>query len=393
MRYADPACQKGLVMKNGSDWFRRFLLPGFAFKAVVIGGGYATGRELITFFMPSGPWGGLLGMVEAMAMWSAVCVVTFLVAEQSGSRDYRAFFSYLLGPAWGVFELIFVLGMTLILAVFAAAAGAIGQALFGFPLWAGALALACSITAATTFGNTSVERLFKYVSIFLYLTYAVFLTLSLMKFGPLIRAAFDRPAPTTGWTLGGLTYAGYNIIGAVIVLPMVRHLRGPRDAIAAGLLAGPLAMIPALLFFVAMTAFYPAIDQQLLPSDFLLGKLDFPLFRLIFQAMIFAALLESGTGQVHAINERIANAVEASGSRVFGPFARLVVTATILLGSIVVADKIGLVTLIAQGYRWLAYACIVVFVIPLMTIGVWRVRPTLFRATTPRRSAISTGEV
>ena len=29
-----------------SSRFQRFLLPGFAFKAVVIGGGYATGREL-----------------------------------------------------------------------------------------------------------------------------------------------------------------------------------------------------------------------------------------------------------------------------------------------------------------------------------------------------------
>ena len=29
-----------------SSWFQRFLLPGFALKAVIIGGGYATGREL-----------------------------------------------------------------------------------------------------------------------------------------------------------------------------------------------------------------------------------------------------------------------------------------------------------------------------------------------------------
>lgn len=41
-----------------SSWFQRVLLPGFAFKAVIIGGGYATGRELVEFFFPSGPWGG-----------------------------------------------------------------------------------------------------------------------------------------------------------------------------------------------------------------------------------------------------------------------------------------------------------------------------------------------
>ena len=42
------------------SFFQRFLLPGLAFKAVVIGGGYATGRELAEFFLPSGPWGGLV---------------------------------------------------------------------------------------------------------------------------------------------------------------------------------------------------------------------------------------------------------------------------------------------------------------------------------------------
>ena len=42
-----------------SSWFQRYLLPGLAFKAVVIGGGYATGRELAEFFLPSGPRGGL----------------------------------------------------------------------------------------------------------------------------------------------------------------------------------------------------------------------------------------------------------------------------------------------------------------------------------------------
>ena len=71
-----------------SSRFQRFLLPGFAFKAVVIGGGYATGRELAEFFLPSGPWGGIAAMLLAMLIWSIVCVATFLFARLSGARDY-----------------------------------------------------------------------------------------------------------------------------------------------------------------------------------------------------------------------------------------------------------------------------------------------------------------
>ena len=74
-----------------SSWFQRFLLPGFAFKAVIIGGGYATGRELAEFFLPSGPWGGVAGMLLAMMVWSLVCVVTFLFARATTSLDYLSY--------------------------------------------------------------------------------------------------------------------------------------------------------------------------------------------------------------------------------------------------------------------------------------------------------------
>ena len=64
--------------------FQRFLLPGLAFKAVVIGGGYATGRELAEFFLPSGPRGGLAAMLVAMLLFSLVCIATFLFARATG---------------------------------------------------------------------------------------------------------------------------------------------------------------------------------------------------------------------------------------------------------------------------------------------------------------------
>lgn len=353
----------------GSSWFQRYLLPGFAFKAVVIGGGYATGRELAEFFLPAGPWGGLTGMVLATVIWSAVCAATFAFALAFGAYDYRTFFQRLLGPFWIVFEAAYVALVILILSVFGAAAGAIAQATLGWPPIAGTLALAGSIALFATFGNESVERLFKWVSFLLYGTYAIFVVLALGSFGERIGQAFALDAPSDGWALGGLTYAGYNIVGAVVVLPVVRHLATRRDAVVAGLIAGPLAMLPALLFFICMVAFYPGIAGETLPSDFLLRQLRFPLFQLIFQLMIFSALLESGTGSVHAINERIAAVWRRRGAADLGPVARAAVASVLLIGCIFVADRVGLVALIGSGYRLLAYVLLAVYVVPLMTFG------------------------
>ena len=91
-------------MTAGSSRFQRLLLPGFAFKAAVIGGGYATGRELAEYFIPSGPQGGVLAILVAMTCWSVLCALTFALAHATGSFDYRRFFGMLLGPFAFVFE-------------------------------------------------------------------------------------------------------------------------------------------------------------------------------------------------------------------------------------------------------------------------------------------------
>ncbi|WP_407700569.1 YkvI family membrane protein [Steroidobacter gossypii] len=359
-------------MVGAPTWFQRYLLPGFAFKAVVIGGGYATGRELVEFFLPSGPQGGLLGMGLAALIWSVVCIATFLFARATHSEDYRTFFRHLLGRGWIVFEIAYCLFIVLILAVFGAAAGAIGAALLGWPQLVGTLCLMLGIALFVTFGNASVEQLFKWVSFFLYGVYAVFVVLAIGAFGDRISANLALEAPTQGWALAGVTYAGYNIVGAVVILPVLRHLTSNRDAIIAGALAGPLAMIPAWLFFVCMVAYYPQISAEALPSDFLLQRLDAPLFHATFQLMIFAALLESGTGSVHAVNERIAQAWRARFTRDLSARARFMAAGVLLVIAMLLAERFGLVTLIARGYRGLAYVLIAVYVVPVLTYGVWR---------------------
>jgi uncharacterized membrane protein YkvI len=121
-----------------------------------------------------------------------------------------------------------------------------------------------------------------------------------------------------------------------------------------------------------MVAWYPEIAGETLPSDFLLQRMNQPVFHVVFQLMIFSALLESGTGGAHAINERIAQAYRARRQRELSTRARLAFTGVLLLVAIFLADRFGLVTLIARGYRALGFVLIGVYVLPLLTYGVWR---------------------
>jgi len=355
------------------SWFKRILLPGLGLKAFVIGGGYATGRELAEFFLPAGPRGGLLAIAFATVIMSLLSAITFVLARRLQAFDYRTFFKQLVGPGWILFELAYLALVILILAVYGAAAGAIAAAVFGAPEWVGTGALMLGIAAIVALGNTAVERLFRDVSYLLYGVYALFIVFALYSFGHLVGPAFSAHSETSGWVMGGLTYASYNTVGAVIILPILRHLSSDRDAVVSGLLAGPLTMLPALLFFIPMMAFYPVIKDTPLPSDYLLQQMDLSWFHLLFQAMIFAALLESGTSAVHAINERIGNAWQARSSTDLSHRARLAIGLTLLALCMFAAGRFGLVALIATGYRALAYIFLIVFVLPLLTVGIWRI--------------------
>ena len=357
-----------MLRQKRSSRFQRYILPGLAFKAVVIGGGYATGRELVEFFLRNGPLGGLLGMLVAMLVWSIVCAVTFAFAWITQSFDYRTFFGHLLGKYWWLFEVGYWALLIVVLSVFGAAAGAIVHAVTGQPEIVGTTLLAVAITSVVTFGNKSVECLFKYVSLVIYGVYAVFLVLALTRFGDRVVVGFQVSSLQDDWLLSGLAYSGYNVVGAVVILPVTRHLTSRSDAVIAGLMAGPLAIMPAILFFAAMVAFYPAIGVETLPSDFLLKKIGIPAFTVSFQLMILAALLESGAGCVHAVNERISHVFSARGRELHWPH-RLATTTVVLLLTVGVAHRIGLVALIASGYRMLTVLFFATFILPLLVIG------------------------
>jgi uncharacterized membrane protein YkvI len=51
---------------------------------------------------------------------------------------------------------------------------------------------------------------------------------------------------------------------------------------------------------------------------------------------------------------------------------RFVAAGLLLVGSIFIANRFGLVALIAKGYRALSYTMIALYVLPVLTYGVWQ---------------------
>jgi uncharacterized membrane protein YkvI len=361
-----------------STFFRRYLLPGFVFEAAVIGGGYATGRELVEFFLPAGPLGGLLGMCVSMLVWSLVLAISFELARRAQAYDYRSFFKLLLGRGWFLFEVAYFLLVILVFAVMGAAAGEISHDLVGAPKLAGSLAMIAGVGLVLFYSSAAIERFLSLSVGYLYLVYAVFVIWSLVAFGDRIGSHLAAEPVGNRWFMAGLTYAGYNVACIPAVLFCVRHLTRRREAVVAGLLAGPLGMAPGVAFYIAMAGFHDEIAAVPLPSAFLLAKLEAPWFAWAFQLAVLLTLVDTGVALLHAINERAAKTFEERGRPMPRSF-RAVLAVGIMVASVYAASAVGLVGLIARGYGLLTYAFIVLLILPVLTIGLWKA----FRAAPP----------
>lgn len=341
-------------------------------QSVIIGGGYATGRELVEFFLASGPVGGLLGMLAATIMFSLVSALCFELARLTQSYNYRSFFHQLLGKGWFLFELAyFALGL-LVLAVVGAAAGELTSAHLGMDANVITVVFMALVGLLVFWGTAMIEKALAWWAFLLYVTYATLVACYLWMYGGDLLTNLSSSPIDSEWLAKGVRYVGYNIAVIPVILFCVKHMTSRRDAFTAGALAGPLVMAPAILFYLAMAAAYPAILGAAVPADFLMRGLAMPWLMVIFYIVVFGTLVATGTAFIHAVNERI-DEVYREKQQTMPHWLRGAVAIGALLTAVVLAGKFGLIDLIAQGYGTLTWVFIAVFVLPLCTVGVWKI--------------------
>lgn len=363
-----------------SALFQRRVLPAFLLTSVIIGGGYATGREFAEFFLSRGPWEGLVGVGAAAVLFGGVYAASLEFARRRQTFEYRGFFKALLGRGWPLFEIVYLLMTVLTLSVFAAICAAVLGENLGWPEWAGASAFMAAAALLASLGSVVLERYIVAKTVLLFVFYGVFVGLCLAVFGEQAKSTFSTHALTDGLSAlgGGVVYAGYNLSAMIATLFCARHLRSSTDAVTSGLLGGAVAMAPGAVFYIAMAAFYPSIVTETVPIDRLLNALGQPIFKAAFLSVLFATLVGTGAALLHAVNERIAEARRLVGATT--PWAlRAAAAATIMVCAVAAASKIGLTALVAKGYGLITFAFIGLYAAPILLWGVWALSTAMIR--------------
>lgn len=351
--------------------FEKYVVPGLVIQAVIVGAGYATGRELVEFFLSKGPANGLLGMGVTAVLFAITAMIAFELARRFAAFDYKSLCKIFLGRFVLLFELGYVATLLLTLSIVSAAAGELLGSALHVSETGSSIAFMGIVALIVLLGNKTIERIISAWSIIFYATYLSLFVLVVVRFGGgMLQALGAVPidVPTAVWS--GTSYVGYNIIVVPILIFVARNFESRREAVISGALAGPLVLLPGFAFLLTLSAFYPQITQAPLPVTDLLDRLGIPAFSILIQLVVLGAFVKTGAGLLHGFNERLARALLDRNLRM-PRFGRPAIAVLAMITAVYGASQFGLIDLIGKGYRYSSYFFLLVFLLPLLTRGTW----------------------
>lgn len=384
-----------------TGWFGRLVLPGIVLQSVLIGGGYATGREIVAYGAKFGPR-GWLAIVAIFVGFTVMAALTFEVARVFRVYEYKGFMRRIIGRAWPLFDLLFGLMAVLVIAVMASAAAEIMDETLGVPSLVGTGIIVVAVGVLSYYGSRVIEAFKSVGTGLLYVAYLAFGALVLTRRWGEVTDVFAGLTPSylaavgTPEVLGaGVLYVGYNLVAFPAVLFTLGRQTSRRQTLVAALVAGLMMTLPFALTWLCLMAFYPSpeVMDAAVPWLPMLDAVGGGAVVAVFGVVMGWTLLETSVGLIHALLDRIDEDLKSSDVEIPGPgsppagegagagtaarggLSRL--QSGLLGAGILVAaaalSRVGIIALVARGYTFMGYLFIALFGVPLLTVGLWRV--------------------
>jgi len=356
--------------KIGRIW--HLLLPAIILQSVLIGGGFATGREIVQYGARFG-WAGWISGVIIFTGFSALAIISFEFSRKYNAYDYRSFLKHLIGRGWILFDIVYFIAAVLIISVMISAAGEIMKNTLGLDYWMGVVITSIIVSILNFSGWELISR-FKTIGTILLLSSYIYFSIRVIDL-PTIKAQINIPSNHSNLNilLAGLLYVGYNLGVYPASFYAVKGLKNRSDSVVSGIVSGILMTVPWFLSFMAIISFYPdkSVIEAPVPWLVMLAEQGITI-KMLFGIVVGWTLIETATGLIHAFLVRIdIHLVEVgknpSNSKVHG------LISLGLIGFAIILSKVGIIALVAKGYTALAWAMIGIFAIPLITVGLFKI--------------------
>ncbi len=348
----------------------RYIVPAAVIQSVVIGGGYGTGREVVEYFTRHGALGGTLGVLVAGFVFFVVIGATFELARRWQCYDYQSYIKQLIGPGWVLFELAFVLLLMLVLAVVGSAGGELILSMVGVSKTASVAAMLLLVGVLTFWGRDTIVATLAIWSLLLYAVFFSYFVVAYNDGGARLAEELAQPLGGRGWLSDGLLYASYNVAVIPVLLYAIRDFRTTKESLLGAGTTALLIALPALLFHLAFSLEAGVVLDSQMPLHSSILRLSVDWLAIAYLVVLLGTLVETSLGLLQGVIERLDRAWSARREAGLSRWGRASI-AVLVLSISSALSSLGIVSLIGQGYRWIAIAFFMLYVLPTIAKALW----------------------
>lgn len=289
---------------------KQVLRVAFAFVGVVVGAGFATGQEIMQYFVAfgiNGVWGAVLSAVIMSLMAMIILQLgSYFQASEHGEvfrRVSHPIFSRVLDI--GVIITLFATGFVMF-----AGAGANMEQQWGIPVWIGAVIMVLVTIAAGFLDVDRVTTVIGSITPFIvgFILLASVYTLAFTDATPAAeQAAAVAEVPTTlpNWVVAAVNYVGFNLMVAVSMAIVIGgSLFNPRAAGAGGFTGG--LIYSAMLLITTITLFHTVgtVATDAVPMLTVINRLH-PWLGQAMAVVILGMIFNTALGMFYALGRRV----------------------------------------------------------------------------------------
>jgi uncharacterized membrane protein YkvI len=279
----------------------------FTYIGTVVGAGFASGREILEFFVQYGTQGfiGIL-LASLLFIWAGVSVM--IVAHRIKAESYQDISSHLFGETVGtLFNLILLTILLGTTSVMLAATGAVFMQTFQLSGQIGIWLSMIFIYLVTKKGLAAIHSVNSFfVPILIGFTCLVF-------YHTQPWASPDKPlvemVKPLAWLSSPLYYVALNVsLTQAVLVPIGRESKSEKTLIWGGVFGGVGIGLLLLLAFFSISTHFPMVQEVEMPMIFLLtgmGQGVTILFAVLVYAEIFSSLVANVFGLAEQLKQMI----------------------------------------------------------------------------------------
>lgn len=350
-----------------------------AFVGLIVGAGFASGQEMLQYFVAFGRW-GIIGAVIAGVLMALTGMICLQLGSYFQAEEHRSVLEKVTLP-WMSRILDVAVSVTLFSTGFVMFAGA-GSNLeqeFGLPVWVGAVIMVVLVLLTGMLDVAKVSNVMgaatPIIIVFLGFACVYALTHSGQSLTELEPVAVELPTSLPNWFVSSMNYVGFCLMVAIsMAVVMGGDNVDPRSSGIGGLAGGTIYGVLLTLCSVSLFFYLEQVKDADMPTLAIVQDIH-PLLGRAMAIVIYIMIFNTAIGMFYALARRFA-ANDQSKFRMW---------LFILVGVGFVLSFIGFKQLVAYVYPTLGYIGVALIVV--LVIAWWRGR-SMIKGETERRIRI-----